>query len=76
MRMMGVEALLTALAGIVLGTLVAVGTLVPFGYALNRSPFPHGPLWIYLVVVGGAVVLTFVATLVPASAVLRGRAEY
>jgi putative ABC transport system permease protein len=73
MRMMSVEALLTALAGIVLGTVVAAGTLVPFGYALDRSPLPHGPLWIYLAVVGGAVALTFVATLVPASAALRGR---
>ncbi|HEY0805947.1 MAG TPA: FtsX-like permease family protein [Pseudonocardiaceae bacterium] len=73
LRMMGVEAALTAMAGVVLGTMVAVGTLAPFGYALNRSPYPHGPLWIYLAVVGGAVVLTFAATLAPASAVLRAR---
>lgn len=73
LRMMSVEAALTSLAGIVLGTLVAVGTLVPFGYALARSPVPHGPLWIYLAVVAGAAVLTFVTTLGPASLVLRAR---
>ena len=73
LRMMSVEALLTSLAGIVLGTVVAVATLVPFGFALDRSPFPHGPLWVYLVVVGGAVALTFLGTLGPAAAVLRTR---
>jgi putative ABC transport system permease protein len=73
MRMMSVEALVTALVGVVLGTAVAAGALVPFGLALDGSVLPSGPAWIYLAIVGTAVALTFVTILFPTSVALRSR---
>ncbi|OLR92030.1 ABC transporter permease [Actinokineospora bangkokensis] len=71
LRMVGVEAVLVAVPGLVLGTVVALAALAPFGIALDGSPLPSGPLWIYLVVLAGGAVLTAAATLLPALAVLR-----
>jgi putative ABC transport system permease protein len=71
MRMMSVEALVTALVGIVLGTGVAAGALVPFGLALDGSALPSGPAWIYLLIVVFAVALTFLTILFPTSVALR-----
>ncbi|WP_419992556.1 FtsX-like permease family protein [Streptomyces boninensis] len=71
--MMSVEALVTAVAGIVLGSGVAAGALIPFGMALDGSVLPSGPGWIYLAIVGSAVALTFVTILLPASVALRAR---
>ncbi|WP_167828755.1 FtsX-like permease family protein [Streptomyces sp. MZ04] len=73
MWMMSVEALVTALVGIVLGTAAAAGSLVPFGVALDGSVLPSGPGWIYLTIVGTAVALTFATILFPAWAALRAR---
>ncbi|HEV8560023.1 MAG TPA: FtsX-like permease family protein [Actinophytocola sp.] len=65
LRMMSVEAVLVAAIGIVLGTLVSTTTLVPFSLVVSGTPVPHGPLWIYLAVVGTAGLLTMVATVLP-----------
>ncbi|MEW2354872.1 FtsX-like permease family protein [Spirillospora sp. NPDC029432] len=73
MWMVSVEALVTALVGIVLGTAVAAGALVPFGLALDGSVLPGGPAWIYLAIVGAAVALTFATILLPAAVALRAR---
>ncbi|MEU9361635.1 FtsX-like permease family protein [Streptomyces sp. NPDC048301] len=73
MRMMAVESLLVALVGIVLGTAVAAATLAPFGIALGGSAMPQGPAWIYFAVIGLGGLLTFAASLLPTSVVLRGR---
>jgi putative ABC transport system permease protein len=73
MWMMSVEALMTALVGIVLGTGVAAGALLPFGVALDGSALPSGPAWIYLAIVGTTVVLAFGAILLPTSLALRAR---
>ncbi|MQY13518.1 hypothetical protein SRB5_36660 [Streptomyces sp. RB5] len=73
LAMTAVEALVTALAGIVLGTAVAAGALIPFGQALDGSVLPGGPRWIYAAIVTGAVTLTFAAILLPASLALRAR---
>ncbi|MFD8382570.1 FtsX-like permease family protein [Streptomyces sp. NPDC059679] len=73
MWMTSVEALVTALVGVVLGTGVAAGSLVPFGLALDGSALPSGPLWIYLTIVGTAVALTFATILFPTSVALRTR---
>lgn len=73
MRMAAVEGLLIALVGIVLGTAISAGTLVPFSIAAQGSIFPTGPLWIYLAVAGAAGVLTMTATLIPAWFALRPR---
>ncbi|MFG3107544.1 FtsX-like permease family protein [Streptomyces tendae] len=73
MRMMTVEAILVALLGVVLGTFVGIATLAPFGIGLDGSWMPRGPVWIYLSVIGFAVVLTLAATLLPTRAALRNR---
>ncbi|MFG2084769.1 FtsX-like permease family protein [Spirillospora sp. NPDC048824] len=62
LRMMGVEGLAVAITGVLLGSLVAALTLVPFGIALDGSPAPAGPLWIYLTVIGSAGALTLIVT--------------
>lgn len=73
MRMMTVEALLVAVIGSVLGTLAAATMLVPFSVATAGSPIPSGPWWIYPSILGLAVVLTLVATWVPAWSTVRTR---
>jgi putative ABC transport system permease protein len=65
LRMMSVEAVLVAAIGIVLGTLVSTTTLVPFSLVVSGTPMPHGPLWIYLAVIGTAGLLTMIATMLP-----------
>ncbi|MFE0703626.1 FtsX-like permease family protein [Streptomyces sp. NPDC058872] len=71
MRMMTIEALLVAVMGTILGSLVAAATLVPFRLALDGSWLPGGPLWIYLATVGLVTALTVAATLVPVRLALR-----
>jgi putative ABC transport system permease protein len=58
---------------VVLGTLVSMGTLVPFSVVVTGGPVPYGPLWIYLAIVGAAGLMATVATLVPTLAATRGR---
>jgi putative ABC transport system permease protein len=57
-RAMTIEAVLVAGAGIVLGTLVALATLLPFDSALGDPGLPAGPVWIFLTVTAGAAALT------------------
>jgi putative ABC transport system permease protein len=71
LRMVGVEAVLISLGGIILGALVSAVTLVPFAFAVYGSPWPSGPLWIYLVVIGGASGLTLLSTVLSTAYVLR-----
>lgn len=71
LRMLTTESTLVTLAGITLGTLVALACLLPFSAAVSTSAIPTGPLWIFLVIVGAAAVLTFGSTLLPATAALR-----
>ncbi|MGI8329597.1 FtsX-like permease family protein [Actinomadura scrupuli] len=73
LRMMGVEGLVVAIAGVLLGGVVSALTLVPFGIALNGSPMPRGPLWIYLTVIGSAGALTLVVTLASSWSAMRPR---
>jgi putative ABC transport system permease protein len=65
MRMAGVEGAVIAITGIVLGTVISAGTLLPFGIAARGSVIPAGPLWIFLVIAGAATLLTMSATLIP-----------
>lgn len=64
---------MTALVGIVLGTAVAAGALLPFGLALDGSVLPSGPGWIYPAIVGTAVALTFATILLPTWVALRAK---
>jgi putative ABC transport system permease protein len=73
LRMAGLEGALVAVAGIALGTVVSILTLVPFCMTIRDSPFPAGPLWIYLAVMGAAGALTLVTTVAPAWLALRSR---
>ncbi|MGW7362914.1 ABC transporter permease [Streptomyces sp. NPDC054841] len=72
-RMIAVEAVLIALVSIVLGTAIALLTLVPFAMALDGSLLPPGPLWIYFAVTGTATALTVVTALVAGAIALRSR---
>ena len=73
LRMLTTEGILVALAGIVLGTLVALACLLPFSAAVSTSAFPTGPIWIYLIIIGIAFVLTLLSTLIPATTTLSTR---
>ncbi|MEU4669405.1 ABC transporter permease [Amycolatopsis sp. NPDC023774] len=73
LRMAGVEGSLIATIGVVLGTVVSAGAIVPFCLVATGSPLPIGPIGIYLTVVATAAVLALVASLVPAWVATRAR---
>ncbi|EME56804.1 FtsX-like permease family protein [Amycolatopsis decaplanina] len=74
LRMAGFEGGLVALVGIVLGTVVSAGAIVPFCLVAADSLLPMGSPLIYLSIIGIAAALALVATLVPAWAATRGQA--
>ncbi|HET6502130.1 MAG TPA: FtsX-like permease family protein [Amycolatopsis sp.] len=74
MQMLGVEATLIAVIGIVLGTVASIATLMPFSIVVLGSPFPSGPLWIYLAVVVAAVAIAVASTLLPARKAMEAQA--
>lgn len=74
LRMAGFEGGLVALVGIVLGTVVSAGAIVPFCLVATDSLLPMGSPLIYLTIIGLAVALALAATLVPAWAATRGQA--
>jgi putative ABC transport system permease protein len=55
---MAIGALAIAAAGITLGTLLALATLLPFDSALGAPGLPAGPPWIYLAVTTAAGLVT------------------
>ncbi|WP_326825024.1 FtsX-like permease family protein [Streptosporangium sp. NBC_01756] len=73
MRMMGAEALLIAGVGILLGTLASMISLIPFSIAVSGTPFPSGPVWIYLTVVAFGFLLTLGATWAPTWTTMRSQ---
>ncbi|MFJ4105170.1 FtsX-like permease family protein [Amycolatopsis japonica] len=74
LRMAGFEGGLVALVGIVLGTVVSAGAIVPFCLVAADSLLPMGSPLIYLTIIGLAAALALAATLVPAWAATRGQA--
>ncbi|MFK4089980.1 FtsX-like permease family protein [Kribbella sp. NPDC020789] len=70
LRMLTTESTLITLAGLTLGTLIALACLLPFAAKVAHS-LPTGPLWIYLVIITTATTLTFASTLIPALTTLR-----
>jgi putative ABC transport system permease protein len=74
LRMMLVESGLVSVIGILLGTIVAATTLVPFTLVTDGSLLPHGPAWLYLAVIGTAAGLTVLSTLLTTWVTLRPRA--
>jgi putative ABC transport system permease protein len=73
MRMMGLEGVLIAVVGVVLGTVVAAGSIVPFCLVVSDSLLPSGPVWIYFAVVAVAGAIAMLATLMPTWAATRSR---
>jgi putative ABC transport system permease protein len=71
MRMMTVEAGMATVIGVLLGTVVAAMTLIPFTLVAGDTLIPSGPIWIYLAVIGAIGVLTFGSTLISTWAGLR-----
>ncbi|TCC12320.1 ABC transporter permease [Kribbella soli] len=71
LRMLTTESTLVTLTGVTLGTAVALACLLPFSAKVSNDALPTGPIWIYLVVVGAAALLTFASTLIPATTTLR-----
>lgn len=63
MRMLGVEALLVAAIGVVLGTVAGVSVLIPYSLTVNGLPLPPGPAWLYLAVVVSCMSFALVSTL-------------
>jgi len=61
-RAMTIEAILVSATGIVLGTLVAAATLLPFDSALGIPGLPAGPPSIYLTITASAALLTLLTT--------------
>jgi putative ABC transport system permease protein len=57
-RTVTIEAIMISLAGVVLGTVVALATLLPFDSALGTPGLPTGSIWIYVTVTASAVVVT------------------
>ncbi|WP_370419629.1 FtsX-like permease family protein [Streptomyces sp. QH1-20] len=73
LRMMTVEATFVTVVGLLLGTIAAATTLVPFALAVTDGWLPTGPPSVYLTTVGTAWALTLAATLIPTWAALRAR---
>ncbi|MDX3003005.1 FtsX-like permease family protein [Kribbella solani] len=71
LRMLTTESTLITLAGITLGTAVALACLIPFSATISTSALPTGPISIYLTIAATAAVLTFTSTLLPALTTLR-----
>jgi putative ABC transport system permease protein len=59
---MAIEGALVAATGIVLGTLVALGTLLPFDNAIGAPGLPAGSPLIYLTIIALAATLTIAVT--------------
>ncbi|WP_433273319.1 FtsX-like permease family protein [Actinosynnema sp. CS-041913] len=71
LRMVGVEAVVISVGGILLGAIVSLVTLIPFAMAMDGSFWPSGPIGIYLTVIGAATGLTLLSTLLSTAYVLR-----
>jgi putative ABC transport system permease protein len=73
MQMVGLEGVIVALSGVVLGTAAAVAIVVPVSLKRLDSPLPVGSPWIYVTTVALTVLLTLGAMLLPAWRATRGR---
>jgi len=73
LRMVGIESLLVAVIGLVIGTIAAAVIVVPVSVKRLDSVIPAGSPWIYIGMVALVVVLTLGATLLPTWRETRGR---
>ena len=70
-RTVSSEAAVVATLGVVLGTLAAMFTVVPFAIARDEGPVPDGQLWLPLVVAAGVAALTLTTARIGAGRVSR-----
>ncbi|MET8944887.1 ABC transporter permease [Streptomyces sp. NPDC004542] len=73
LRMATGEALLVTAVGVILGTVAAAMSLIPFSLSAADSWLPSGPLWIYPGTIGVVTAVTLGATLAPTWLALRVR---
>jgi putative ABC transport system permease protein len=73
LRMLCVEGLVTAMIGVVLGTVSAAAALVAYGIGRADAALPIGPAALYPTIVVLTLLLTLLATLIPARGALRQR---
>ncbi|MET7708336.1 FtsX-like permease family protein [Micromonospora sp. NPDC005413] len=71
--MMAVESLISAAVAVVLGSVAALTTTVPYSIVRTGSAIPAGPPWMYPAIAGGAAVVTLAATLLPTLRATRVR---
>ncbi|QWF81513.1 FtsX-like permease family protein [Amycolatopsis sp. CA-230715] len=65
LRMVAVESAVAAGVSVVLGTVSAAATTIPYSLVKIGSVLPRGPLWMYLAIVGGTALVALAATLPP-----------
>jgi putative ABC transport system permease protein len=63
----------TAGLAVVLGTLAAAATMVPYSLVKTGSPIASGSGWMYAAIVGGALLLVMLASIPTAAGALRTR---
>ncbi|SDX92182.1 putative ABC transport system permease protein [Saccharopolyspora shandongensis] len=68
-----VESTVSAGIAVVLGTIAAAVTAVPYSIVKTGSPIPSGPLWMYLAIAGGAFLVALAATVLPTLRATRVR---
>ncbi|MBR8741162.1 FtsX-like permease family protein [Nocardiopsis sp. MG754419] len=73
LRMLAIEGVLVAVIGVFLGTVAAAATLVSFSVGRTGTVVPTGSPLVYVGVVGVALLVTLLATLVPGRRVTRHR---
>lgn len=73
LRMMFTESILVTAVGIVLGTAIALATVIPFNLAIGNESVLGGPLWIYLAVAGSTTALALATTMLTTGYTLRAR---
>ncbi|WP_336205334.1 FtsX-like permease family protein [Nonomuraea sp. LPB2021202275-12-8] len=68
-----VEGAMTAVLALVLGTVAAAATTVPYSLVKTGSPIATGPGWMYAAIAGGALLLVMAAAIPTAVGALRTR---
>ncbi|MEV0390247.1 FtsX-like permease family protein [Nonomuraea sp. NPDC050643] len=71
--MVAAEGVVTAVLAVVLGTVAAAATTVPYSLVKTGSPLASGPIWMYGAIAGGALLLVMAASLPTAAGALRTR---
>lgn len=73
LRMVTIEAVITTIVAVTLGTVAAAATAVPYSLVKIGSPIASGSPWMYVAIVAGAFLLAASATTPTAMSTLRTR---